>query len=68
MQSGDNYGPEVVAATETLRDPQAPDSARERARNVLTNAAAQRDQRAAGPERRERSAFEDDAEESTLRF
>lgn len=62
MQSGDNYGPEVVAATETLRDPQAPDSARERARNVLTNAAAQRDQRAAGPERRERSAFEDDAE------
>lgn len=62
MQSGDNYGPEVVAATETLRDPQAPDSARERARNVLTNAAAQRDQRAAGPERRERSAFESDAE------
>ena len=62
MQSGDNYGPEVVAATETLRDPQAPDSARERARNVLTNAAAQRDQRAAAPERRERSAFEDDAE------
>lgn len=62
MQSGDNYGPEVVAATETLRDPQAPDSARERARNVLTNAAAQRDQRAAGPERRERSAFESDTE------
>ena len=62
MQSGDNYGPEVAAATETLRDPQAPDSARERARNVLTNAAAQRDQRAAGPERRERSAFESDAE------
>ena len=62
MQSGDNYGPEVAAATETLRDPQAPDSARERARNVLTNAAAQRDQRAAGPESRERSAFEDDAE------
>ena len=62
MQSGDNYGPEVAAATETLRDPQAPDSARERARNVLTNAASQRDQRADGPERRERSVFEDDAE------
>ncbi len=62
MSTSPNYGPAVRAAEETLRDPQATDRSRERAVSTLQEIVNQRDRVAEGPERRERAAFESDAE------
>ena len=62
MSTSPNYGPAARAAEETLRDPQATDRSRERAVSTLQEIVNQRDRVAEGPERRERAAFESDAE------